>query len=62
VDAGGAPHSLVRPDLGVMALRLAHAKRQARLTVRCFEGDGTPQEAPPDPSGTSGLDTRSVML
>ena len=35
------------------------------FTVRCFEGDGTPQiarEAPPDPSGASGLDTRSVML
>jgi DMSO/TMAO reductase YedYZ molybdopterin-dependent catalytic subunit len=35
------------------------------FTVRCFEGDGTAQiarEAPPDPSGASGLDTRSVML
>jgi DMSO/TMAO reductase YedYZ molybdopterin-dependent catalytic subunit len=35
------------------------------FAVRCFEGDGTPQiarEAPPDPSGASGLDTRSVML
>jgi DMSO/TMAO reductase YedYZ molybdopterin-dependent catalytic subunit len=35
------------------------------FTVRCFEGDGTPQiarEAPPDPSGATGLDTRSVML
>jgi DMSO/TMAO reductase YedYZ molybdopterin-dependent catalytic subunit len=35
------------------------------FTVRCFEGDGTPQiprEAPPDPGGASGLDTRSVML
>jgi DMSO/TMAO reductase YedYZ molybdopterin-dependent catalytic subunit len=35
------------------------------FTVRCFEGDGTPQiarEAPPDPSGASGLDSRSVML
>jgi DMSO/TMAO reductase YedYZ molybdopterin-dependent catalytic subunit len=35
------------------------------FTVRCFEGDGTPQiarEAPPDPSGASGLETRSVML
>lgn len=35
------------------------------FTVRCFERDGTPQiarEAPPDPSGASGLDTRSVML
>ncbi len=35
------------------------------FTVRCFEGDGTPQiaqEAPPDPSGASGLNTRSVML
>jgi DMSO/TMAO reductase YedYZ molybdopterin-dependent catalytic subunit len=35
------------------------------FTVRCFEGDGTPQivqEAPPDPSGASGIDTRSVML
>ncbi len=35
------------------------------FTVRCFEGDDTPQiarEAPPDPSGASGLDTRSVML
>ena len=35
------------------------------FTVRCFEGDGTPQiaqEAPPDPSGATGLDARSVML
>ena len=35
------------------------------FAVRCFEGDGTPQierEAPPDPSGASGLHTRSVML
>lgn len=35
------------------------------FTVRCFEGDGTPQitrEAPPDPSGATGLHTRSVML
>jgi len=35
------------------------------LAVRCFEGDGTPQiaeEAPPDPGGATGLDTRSVML
>jgi hypothetical protein len=35
------------------------------FTVRCFEGDGTPQiaeEAPPDPSGAIGLNTRSVML
>jgi DMSO/TMAO reductase YedYZ molybdopterin-dependent catalytic subunit len=35
------------------------------FTVRCFEGNGTPQiarEAPPDPSGATGLDTRSVML
>jgi hypothetical protein len=35
------------------------------FTVRCFEGDGTSQiaqEAPPDPSGATGLDARSVML
>jgi DMSO/TMAO reductase YedYZ molybdopterin-dependent catalytic subunit len=35
------------------------------FTVRCFEGDGTPQiarEAPPDPSGATGFETRSVML
>jgi DMSO/TMAO reductase YedYZ molybdopterin-dependent catalytic subunit len=35
------------------------------FTVRCFEGDGTPQiaqEAPPDPRGATGLNTRSVML
>jgi DMSO/TMAO reductase YedYZ molybdopterin-dependent catalytic subunit len=35
------------------------------FTVRCFEGDGTPQiarEAAPEPSGASGLDTRSAML
>jgi len=40
-------------------------KGKHTFTVRCFEGDGTPQiaqEAPPDPSGASGLDTRSVML
>jgi len=35
------------------------------FTVRCFEEEGTSQiaqEAPPDPSGTAGLHTRSVML
>lgn len=35
------------------------------FTVRCFEGNGTPQieeEAPPDPSGATGFDTRSVVL
>ena len=35
------------------------------FTVRCFDGNGTPQieqEAPPHPSGATGLDTRSVML
>jgi hypothetical protein len=35
------------------------------FTVRCFEGDGTAQiaqQAPPDPSGASGLDMRSLML
>jgi DMSO/TMAO reductase YedYZ molybdopterin-dependent catalytic subunit len=35
------------------------------FTVRCFEGSGTPQiteEAPPHPSGASGLHTRSAML
>lgn len=34
-------------------------------TVRCFEGDGTPQIAtssPPDPSGATGLFSRSVSL
>jgi hypothetical protein len=40
-------------------------KGKHTLTVRCFEGNGTPQiaqEAPPDPSGATGLATRSVML
>ncbi len=35
------------------------------FTVRCFEEGGTPQiaqEAPPDPSGATGLDARSVTL
>lgn len=35
------------------------------FTVRCFEGDGTPQletRAPPTPSGATGLDRRQVML
>ncbi len=34
-------------------------------TVRCYEGDGTPQTAtprPPDPSGATGLFSRSVSL
>jgi DMSO/TMAO reductase YedYZ molybdopterin-dependent catalytic subunit len=40
-------------------------KGKHTFTVRCFEENGTPQiahEAPPHPSGASGLDTRSVML
>ena len=35
------------------------------FTVRCFESDGTPQidaEAPPHPSGATGLDIKRVML
>lgn len=35
------------------------------LTVRCFEGDGTPQiseRRPPHPSGATGLDGRRVQL
>jgi hypothetical protein len=35
------------------------------FAVRCFDGSGTAQiarEAPPDPSGATGLDTRSVMF
>jgi DMSO/TMAO reductase YedYZ molybdopterin-dependent catalytic subunit len=35
------------------------------FTVRCFDGSGAPQiaeEAPPHPSGASGLHTRSAML
>ncbi len=40
-------------------------KGKHTFTVRCFDGSGTPQieqEAPPDPSGATGLDTRSAML
>jgi DMSO/TMAO reductase YedYZ molybdopterin-dependent catalytic subunit len=40
-------------------------KGKHTFTVRCFEENGTPQiaqEAPPDPSGATGLDTRSVMV
>jgi DMSO/TMAO reductase YedYZ molybdopterin-dependent catalytic subunit len=40
-------------------------KGKHQFTVRCFEGDGTPQltqEAPPDPSGASGLYSRSAMF
>jgi hypothetical protein len=35
------------------------------FTVRCYEGDGTPQieqEAPPEPSGASGYYSRSAMF
>jgi hypothetical protein len=35
------------------------------FTVRCFDGAGTPQivaEAPPHPSGATGLNTRSAMV
>ena len=40
-------------------------KGKHTFTVRCFEGDGSAQiaqEAPHDPSGATGLATRSVML
>ena len=40
-------------------------KGKHTLTVRCFDGNGTPQiteEAPPHPSGASGLHSKSVML
>jgi DMSO/TMAO reductase YedYZ molybdopterin-dependent catalytic subunit len=40
-------------------------KGKHTFTVRCFEGDGTPQieqEAPPEPNGASGLYTRSAMF
>ena len=65
MDAGGTAHALIRPDLGDVAIRLAHAKGQAHLRGALYRGDVTPQiaqEAPPDPSGATGLDTRSVML
>jgi DMSO/TMAO reductase YedYZ molybdopterin-dependent catalytic subunit len=35
------------------------------FTVRCYEGNGTPQVAtpmPPEPNGATGLDTKSIML
>jgi hypothetical protein len=35
------------------------------FTVRCFEGDGTPQieaSAPPTPSGATGLYSKQIML
>lgn len=35
------------------------------FTVRCYEGNGTPQVAtpmPPEPNGATGLDTKSMML
>ena len=35
------------------------------FTVRCYEGNGTPQIAtpsPPEPNGATGLDTKSMML
>lgn len=35
------------------------------FTVRCYEGNGTPQigtASPPEPSGATGLDSRSMML
>ena len=40
-------------------------KGKHSFTVRCFEGDGTPQitaEASPEPSGATGLYTRSAMF
>ena len=40
-------------------------KGKHTFTVRCFEGDGTPQieqDAPPDPSGATGLNTRKAMF
>jgi DMSO/TMAO reductase YedYZ molybdopterin-dependent catalytic subunit len=40
-------------------------KGKHTFKVRCFEGNGIPQieqEAPPHPSGATGLNTRSVML
>jgi DMSO/TMAO reductase YedYZ molybdopterin-dependent catalytic subunit len=41
------------------------AKGKHTFTVRCFDGAGTPQiveEAPPHPSGATGLNSRSAML
>jgi DMSO/TMAO reductase YedYZ molybdopterin-dependent catalytic subunit len=49
----------------IWRLDWALQKGKHTFTVRCFEENGTPQiaqEAPPDPSGATGLDTRSVML
>jgi DMSO/TMAO reductase YedYZ molybdopterin-dependent catalytic subunit len=40
-------------------------KGKHTFTVRCFEGDGKPQiesEAPPDPSGATGLNMRTAMF
>jgi DMSO/TMAO reductase YedYZ molybdopterin-dependent catalytic subunit len=40
-------------------------KGKHTFTVRCFEADGEPQiaqDAPPDPSGATGLNTRTAMF
>ena len=70
VDNGGWMPAELRTPLSaqtwvVWRLDWPMQRGKHTFTVRCFEGDGTPQtarEAPPDPSGATGLDTRSVML
>ena len=65
MDAGGTAHALSGQPWVMWRYDWLMQKGKHIFTVRCFEGDGTPQiaqEAPPDPSGATGLDTRSVML
>jgi DMSO/TMAO reductase YedYZ molybdopterin-dependent catalytic subunit len=70
VDSGPWKRAELRPPLSGQTWVLWRydwplQKGKHTFTVRCFEEDGTPQiqqEAPPDPSGASGLYRRSAMF
>ena len=70
VDSGPWERAELRPPLSgqtwvIWRYDWPLQKGKHTFTVRCFEEDGTPQiqqEAPPDPSGASGLYMRSAMF
>ena len=70
VDSGPWERAELRPPLSgqtwvIWRYDWPVQKGKHTFTVRCFEEDGTPQiqqEAPPDPSGASGVYMRSAMF
>lgn len=70
VDSGPWEPASIRPPLSQLTWVIwrydwPYQHGEHTLTVRCYDGTGTPQivpPSPPDPDGATGLSRRSVML